>query len=80
MGTIAIQAIPYHNTVFLIAPFFCQNLPKMGLDRNEDETITANGCNFMGILRTYVVTGHSIMKVLWSVVVVSHSFAGLQIS
>ena len=64
-----LQAIQYHNTVSLIAPFFHQNLPETGMDRNEDETITADRCNFMSIFRTHVVTGHSIIEVLQSVVV-----------
>ena len=67
--TIAIYTIQYHNVASLIDPFFHQNLPETGIDRNEDETMTADGCNFFSILRTHVVTGHNIIEVFQSVVV-----------
>ena len=70
MGVIAIQDIPYHNTVSLIAPFFFyQNLPETGMERNEYGTTTADEYNFMRILRTYLVTSYSIIEVLQSVIV-----------
>ena len=45
----------------LIAPFFHQNLPEIGMDRNEYEKMIADGCNFMSMPRTHVMTSCSII-------------------
>ena len=60
--TIPQYCVPY-------SPIFHQNLPEAGMERHEHGTMTADGCDFMGILRTHVVTSCSITEILKSVAV-----------
>ena len=60
----AIPATPCHTAVSFIAPFFHKNPPETGMGMTNDERMTADRCNFMGMLRIHAVTDYNIIEVL----------------